>query len=167
MKTLIAYCTTHGCTETVAHELKQLLGQDVVLCNLKRNKAPELTSFDRVIVGGSIHAGKIQKKIKAFCQQHSTSLKNKELGLFICCMDEGEEAQIHLKNAYSEELLEHAKATACLGGEFNFEKMNFLEKFIVRKVTKVNHSTSKMDKQAIQKFSNRMDRIFNPFLFLA
>ncbi|MCK3683839.1 flavodoxin domain-containing protein [Maribellus sp. YY47] len=167
MKTLITYCTTHGCTETIARELQQLLGQDVVLCNLKKEKAPDLSSFDRIIVGGSIHAGQIQKRIKSFCKQHAADLKEKELGLFICCMDEGEEAQTHLSNAYPEDLLNHAKATACLGGEFNFEKMNFLEKFIVRKVAKIDHSASKMDKQAIRKFSNRMDRIFNPFLFLA
>lgn len=167
MKTLITYCTTHGCTETVAHELKQLLDQNVTLCNLKKEKTPELASFERIIIGGSIHAGQIQKRIKVFCKQHAATLKEKELGLFICCMDEGEEAQTHLKNAYPEELLDHAKATACLGGEFNFEKMNFLEKFIIKKVAKIDHSTSKMDKQAIRKFSNRMDRIFNPFLFLA
>ncbi|MFV0590475.1 MAG: flavodoxin domain-containing protein [Draconibacterium sp.] len=167
MKTLITYCTTHGCTETIAHELKLLLGNDVTLCNLKKEKTPDLTSFERIIVGGSIHLGQIQKRIKTFCKQHATDLQAKELGLFICCMDEGEDAQIHLKNAYPEELLQHAKATACLGGEFNFEKMNFLEKFIIKKVAKIDHSTSRMDKQMIRKFSDRMDRIFNPFLFLA
>jgi menaquinone-dependent protoporphyrinogen oxidase len=167
MKTLITYCTTHGCTEKIAFEMKQFLGENVTLCNLKKEKAPSVDGFDRIIVGGSIHAGQIQGKIKSFCKANSEVLKQKELGLFICCMDEGEEAQIHLRNAYSEDLLQHAKATACLGGEFNFDKMNFLERMIVRKVAKVNFSTSKMDKQAIRKFSNRMDKIFNPFLFLA
>lgn len=167
MQTLITYCTTHGCTETVARELKQLLGQDVTLCNLKKEKAPDLSQFERIIVGGSIHAGQIQKRIKNFCRINTAELQTKELGLFICCMDEGEEARIHMNNAYPEELLQHAKATACLGGEFNFQKMNFLEKFIVKKVAKIDHSTSKMDRQAIRKFSNRMDRMFNPFLFLA
>jgi menaquinone-dependent protoporphyrinogen oxidase len=167
MKTLITYCTTHGCTEKIAFEIKQFLGDDVTLCNLKKEKAPDAAGFDRIIVGGSIHAGQIQGKIKSYCKANAEVLKQKELGLFICCMDEGEEAQTHLRNAYPDDLLQFAKATACLGGEFNFERMNFLERMIIRKISKVNHSTSKMDQQAIRKFSNRMDRIFNPFLFLA
>ena len=167
MKTLITYCTHHGCTEKAVREMKQSLGEEVILCNLKKERVPDLKNFDRIIVGGSIHAGQIQKKIKTFCKQNSAFLLEKELGLFICCMDEGEEAQTHFNNAFPDELIRHAKATACLGGEFNFERMNFLEKLVIRKVAKVTESTSKVDHRAIQSFSKRMDRIFNPFLFLA
>ena len=167
MKTLIAYSTAHGCTEKTAEELKGLLGGEVILFNLKKNFNLNLTNFDRVIIGGSIHAGQIQKRVKEFCSHNLETLKTKELGLFICCMEQGETAHKQLLAAFPEELHEAAKSTAVFGGEFDFEKMNFLQKFIVRKVSRVNESTSKIDYQAIHKFSNRMDKIFNPFLFLA
>ncbi len=167
MKTLITYCTTHGCTEKLVAEMQQSLGNGVSLCNLKKEKAPDLNTFDRIIVGGSIHAGQIQKTIKSFCKQNHSVLLEKELGLFICCMDEGSEAQMHFNNAYPDELIRHAKATACFGGEFNFKRMNFLEKFIVKKVAKVSGSTSRVDFAAVHTFSKRMDKVFNPFLFLA
>lgn len=51
-------------------------------------------------------------------------------------MEEGEVAQKQLQNAFPDELLNIAKATACFGGEFNFEKMNFFERLIVKKVAK-------------------------------
>ena len=165
MKTLITYCTTHGFTEKVVSEIKTFLGGDVTLCNLKKEAAPAVESFDRVIIGGSIHAGQIQKKVREFCKSNMDALFNTELGLFICCMEEGEKAYAELEQVYPAELIHHAKATACLGGEFNFEKMNFLEKFIVRKVAKVNKSTSKANHEAVLVFSNRMNKIFNPFLF--
>lgn len=166
MKTLITYCTTHGFTEQVVNEIKSFLGGDVTLCNLKKEAAPEIASFDRVIIGGSIHAGQIQKKIREFCKTNVEALQKTELGLFICCMEEGEKAYAELEQVYPAELIQHAKATACLGGAFNFEKMNFLEKFIVRKVVKVKESTSNKNPEAIRVFSKKMNKIFNPFLFI-
>jgi len=165
MKTLITYCTTHGCTEKTANELKQFLGGEVVLLNLKKNHAPDLSLFDRIIVGGSIHAGQIQKKVKDFCNEHYETLKNKELGLFICCMEEGEKAENQLHEAFPAGLLKSAKATACLGGEFDFNKMNFFQKLIVKKVAKVENSVSHINHDAIKRFSQQMNQIFNPFLF--
>lgn len=167
MKTLIAYCTTHGCTEKTAKELKSYLGDDTVLCNLKKEQTPDLENFDRVIIGGSIHAGKVQKTIQVFCTKNPEALKQKELGLFICCMEEGENARNQLRNAFPWELHDAAKASAWFGGEFNFDKMNFFEKFVVRKIAHVEESVSKIDQMAIEHFSNRMDKIFNPFLFLS
>ena len=166
MKTLITYSTSHGCTERTAAELKKLLGGEVQLENLKSNSSLNLDEYDRVIIGGSIHAGQIQKRVKDFCAKNLDELKTKELGLFICCMEEGENAQKQLSNAFPEELHDVAKSTAVFGGEFDFGKMNFLERLVVKKVAKVKESTSRVDHQAIHSFSKRMDKIFNPFLFL-
>lgn len=167
MKTLITYASSHGCTEKISEQMKSHLGGDVVLVNLKKDSLPALNEFNRVIIGGSIHAGQIQKRVKEFCQDHLEDLQHKELGLFICCMEEGATAMKQLSDAYPESLLQNAKATACFGGAFDFGRMNFLEKMIVKKVARVKQSTSKVDFEAVRQFSRRMDRIFNPFLFLA
>lgn len=167
MKTLIAYCSHHGCTEKTAIELKQNLGTKVDLCNLKKDIVSDLNEFDRIIIGGSIHAGRIQKRVKDFCDRNLQLLLEKEIGLFICCMEEGETAQHELQQSFPEALLMAAKAKDCFGGEFNFQKMNFLEKMIVKKIAHVKESTSNVDHSKIQNFSKKMDRIFNPFLFIA
>lgn len=167
MKTLITYATTHGCTEKTASELKQYLGDETTILNLKKQPNPDISSYDRVIIAGSIHAGQIQKRVKVFCQNNLSELKTKELGLFICCMEVGETAQKQLQDAFPEELMNAAKATACLGGEFNFDKMNFFEKLIVKKVAKVESSKSAINYEAIKRFSKQLNSVFNPFLFLA
>jgi len=167
MKTLIAYSTTHGCTHKIAKQMSNYLDGDVKLVNLKKEPAPDLTSFDRVIIGGSIHAGQIQKRVKGFCNQHPGELLEKELGLFITCMETGEIAQKQLMDAYPEELLNNAKITAYFAGEFDFKRMNFLEKMVVKKVAHVKESTSHVDLELVKNFSRHMDRIFNPFLYLA
>lgn len=147
--------------------MKTYLGGDVTLVNLKKDVLPLLSGFSRVIIGGSIHAGQVQKRVKEFCHAHLTELQSKELGLFICCMEEGATARKQLSDAYPEVLLQNAKVTACFGGAFDFGRMNFLEKMVVKKVAHVKQSTSKVDFEAVRQFSRRMDRIFNPFLFLA
>ena len=81
-------------------------------------------------------------------------------------MEQGETAQKQLLEAYPEELRRAAKSATIFGGEFDFERMNFLEKIIVKKVANVKITTSKVDHEAIRKFSKRMDKVFNPFLFL-
>jgi menaquinone-dependent protoporphyrinogen oxidase len=167
MKTLIVYATQHGCTQKISEQMKNYLGENVTLVNLKNESVPTLKTYDRVIIGGSIHAGQIQKRVKEFCNSNLTELQQKELGLFICCMEEGEKAYMQLVNAYPEELISSAKASAYFGGAFDFGRMNFLERMIVKKVAHAKHSTSKVDFEAVRNFSKRMDRIFNPFLFLA
>jgi menaquinone-dependent protoporphyrinogen oxidase len=167
MRTLIAYSTTHGCTEKTANKLNVYLEDDTTLINLKENSNPEISNFDRIIIGGSIHAGQIQKRVKHFCQTNMQELQSKELGLFICCMEEGETAQKQLQDAFPDDLHKLAKTTACLGGEFDFERMNFLQKLIVKKVAHVEQNTSKINEDSIRKFSKQMNHIFNPFLYLA
>lgn len=166
MKTLIAYTTTHGCTEKTAKKLKEHLGNQVDLVNLKQNANPSLQNYDRIIIGGSIHAGKVQKRISEFCNNNVNALQEKELGLYICCMEQGEKASIQFADAYPEILRMNAKASACFGGEFDFNKMSLFQRLIVKKVAKINTNTSKVDYEAIQNFSKKMDRVFNPFLFL-
>jgi menaquinone-dependent protoporphyrinogen oxidase len=157
MKTLIAYCTSHGCTTKTAAELKDLLETEVQLCNLKSEKHAPLDEYDTIIIGGSIHAGQVQKRLKNFCNKNLSILKQKDIGLFICCMEEGEKAEQQLKEAFPEELHQIAKASGIFGGEFNFNRMNFIEKYIVKKVGKVEQSISKIDHKAIQKFSSKMN----------
>lgn len=167
MKTAITYCTTHGCTERIACKIKNSLGGDIQLINLKKDSDPKIGCYDRIIIGGSIHAGQIQKRVKEFCLKNLDELKNKELGLFICCMEEDlEKAQIQLLNAFPKELHHQAKATACLGGEFNFEKMNYLQRMIVKKLAHVENSVSRINEEAIKGFTKKLDRVFNPFLLL-
>ncbi|MHA7111062.1 flavodoxin domain-containing protein [Sunxiuqinia elliptica] len=166
MKTMIIYMSTHGCTKGVAHELANELSGQVSLVNLKENKNPDFQNHDRVIIGGSIHAGQIQRKLKEFCEYNLEELGKKEIGLFICCMHEGEEAFQQLNNAFPEKLHQYAKSEAILGGEFNFEKMRFFEKIIVKKVAKVEETVNKVDHEAIHKFARRMEKTFSPFLLL-
>lgn len=156
MKTLIVFATKHGSSEKAANMLKEKLKSEVTLHNVRKDKLPDITGFDSIIVGGSIHAGLIQKKIKSFCFDNLEYLKKVHLGLFLCCMHK-EEAQMQFDNAYIEELREAALATGLFGGEFLFEKMNLFEKSVVKKVAGVRVNVSKIDTEAINRFAENFN----------
>lgn len=154
MKTSIIYMSSHGTTEKIAKMIQaELPKQDIEVINLKTNKKPDLKAFDQVILGASIHAGVIPKRMRNLIIDNCEELKSKKLGLYLCCMEEGAKAQEQFKEAFPEELREYAKSAKLLGGEFNFEKMNFIERMMVKKIAGTNESVSKIKVDEIKKFA--------------
>lgn len=158
MRTAIVYASKHGTTEKVAQKIQNQLGEEKAqLFNLKKDRNFDVSQFDRIIVGGSIHAGQIQKKVKQFLEIHNQNLLQRSLGLFLCCMHENE-AENQFNTAFPEILRTHARSKKIMGGEFLFEKMNFVEKALVRKIAGVNESVSKIDESEIISMVEEMNQ---------
>ena len=155
MKTLIVYTTKRGTAEKAAMMLKNALGGNTTLVNLARDKAPELSGFDTVILGGSIYVGSIQKKLSEFAAANAQILQGKKLGLFICAGMEKEWA-VEMEKAFPQELRARAAAKDNFGYEFDFKKMNFLEKAAIGKIAGIKESVSKLSKEKIEAFARAL-----------
>lgn len=156
MSTLIVYMTRHGCAAKAAAMLEARLEGEVKVADLKKDKKISPGPYSTVIVGGSIHAGMVQRKIKKFCRDNMDLLLARRLGLFLCCMEEGEKARKQFEDAFPPELRSHAIATGLFGGEFDFSKMNFLEKKIIRNVAEITENVSKINDRAIEDFASQL-----------
>jgi len=149
--------TKHSTTEKVAEMIKRGLEDEKIdLVNLGKSKVSKIDGYDTIIIGGSIHMGLIQKKIKSFCTTNKDILLSKKLGLFMCYMetDKGKE---EFEQNFPVEIRNHAIARGLLGGEFIFEKMNFFEKLVVKKFANVNKSISKLKAEKITEFINNIN----------
>ena len=135
MKTLIIYESKHGATAKCAEKLSKALAGETVLCNLKENSKPELGTYDRIVVGGPIYAGRLPKKMRTWLQGNLENLNQKQVGVFACGMTEGEKTEEVIRNAFPAQLISQALAIGFLGGAFYMDKMNFLEKWIIKKVS--------------------------------
>ena len=71
MKTIIIYSTKYGSVEKAAQKLKAHLQGEVDIKNVKM--VSDIANYDKVILAGSIYAGRIQKEMKTF-------LKNNQIG---------------------------------------------------------------------------------------
>lgn len=158
MKTLIIYGTKHGTTEKCSKFLKDKFQGEVVTINIKKEKLPDIDSFDNIVIGGSIYMGQIQKEIKNFCIENINILKGKRVGLFICGLNE-KDVESQLNNAFPKELLTNVVAKECFGGEFIFKNMNFFERFIVKKISKIDKDTSKISEENINKFAQLINKM--------
>lgn len=136
MNTLVIYASKHGTAERCAAELSEKLTEKTYLCNLKDGKIPELLQYERIIIGGSIYAGRIQKEVSEFCINNINELMDKKLGFYICCMNKSA-SETQLKDAFPQKLFNIAIAKESFGGEFKFRDMSFMEKTITKMISKV------------------------------
>jgi len=155
MRTLIVYASRHGCTEKCALKLSEKLTGEKILVNLNKPVSFNLADFTGIVVGGSIYAGQVQKKVRQFCDKYSTQLQTKPLGLFLCCM-EVEKAQAQFDTAFPPELRNHANARGLFGGEFNLDRMNFFEKFLIKKIARIEKSVSTIADEKIAEFARQL-----------
>jgi len=84
--------------------------------------------------------------------------------LSVECMKKN--AQTELEDAFPLDLLNHAVAKEFFGGEFQFKKMGFIERFVVKKVTNADKSIPQIDtSKDISKLSdlsiNRLAQLVN------
>jgi len=153
MKTAIVFATKHGCTEKCSLSLANELNNGAELINLETTKEINLSKYDLIILGGSIHAGMINKTLKKFIDKNLNHIAEKKIGLFLCCMEEGEKAQEQFDNAFPEKLRDNAIAKGFFGGAFDFDKMNFIERAIIKKIANIEESYSKINNQNIKAFA--------------
>ena len=136
LKTIILYATHHGAAEEAAAFLKTRL-LDAKVVDIKKNREVDLLPYDAVIVGGSIHMGRIQSAVQKLLLKESEVLLSKRLGLYLCCMYEGDTARQQFAEAFPKDLRSHARATGLFGGKFDFDKMSFFERAVIKKVAAV------------------------------
>ena len=157
MKTAIIYSSKYGTTEKVARIIARKIEaeNDVTLIPLADTPAPDISGYEKIILGTSIYAGKSRANMRKFCKKYGSVLNEKIIGLFVCGMQSAKKAE-ELRDAYPEKLHNIAKAEDYMGGEFLLEKMNFLVSQFVRRLEKTEISVSKLDYDAIDVFSNKM-----------
>lgn len=159
MNTLIVFSTKHGCTEKCVKILSKELKDNVDLVNLNTSKDTNISKYDKVIIGGSIYIGRIQKEVRDFCSKYLGELKDKKIGLFICGMQEGDSINTEINQNFPKELIEMATVIKHFGGEFDFSKMNFFEKLIVKIVAKTSSNKSNILNDNINSFAKTMNSI--------
>jgi menaquinone-dependent protoporphyrinogen oxidase len=159
MKTIIIYATKQGSSEKAAERIKANLSGDVQLFNLLKDNIPPLSDYDTVIIGGSIYAGKIQKKLTEYISKNLYELLNKKVGLFICAAHIDDEIrQKELVDSFPPELFKVAVAKEIFGYQIVKERLNFIEKVLVKKIMGITENTNKLSFETIDKFTKQIQQ---------
>jgi len=155
MKTAIIYMSKHGTTEKITGLLSDKI-ENSTMFNLSSSSSIVFENYDTIIIGGSIHVGSMQKKLKQFIAKNIDVLLTKRTALFMVCMDKTDKRNEQFENAYPQELRNRSIVNGYFGGEFIFDKMNFIEKIIIKKISGRSTDVSEIDYEAIDEFVNKL-----------
>ena len=166
MKSLILFGSKYGTAEICANKLKEYLNGEIDIINIANNNDVLLDRYDNIIIGSSVYAGAFNKNVKAFIENNKNKLINKKLGLFMCCMSQGERIIEQFEQNVPKEILEVAVVKSNFGGGLKFSKMNFFEKKIIKMIAKKDKDLGDIDgksdvsminEEAIKKFAETME----------
>lgn len=133
MKSLIIYASKKGAAEKCAEQIKRGITGEVKIITFKEAQDLPLDSYDNIIIGSSVYAGRLDKNLKTFCQSHEELLKKKKTFLFLVCMSD-KLIDNYVRDNIPKEVAEHLTDVVYCGGALYFSKMNFFEKFIMKKI---------------------------------
>lgn len=157
----IIYSSKHGTTQKIAEHIgTELHGHKISLFNLADRREIDLSGYDTVIIGGSIHAGRLDSRVKKFLQIHTLELIQKRIALFMCGTN-----LPALETQFNKEfpvlLRNHSISNQFVGGEFLFEKMSFFDRLITQRITGVKSTVSLINHQAVNQLIEDIKAKFN------
>jgi menaquinone-dependent protoporphyrinogen oxidase len=132
LKILIAYRSRYGCTRRYAALLAEKLPGELTVADLRRAGRPSPAAFDLVLLGSPIYAGAVPSGVTRYCERHRSELLRVRVGLFICCLYEGERARAQLDSAFPDWLSLHAFGRWALGGEIRLRALGLFDRLLVR-----------------------------------
>jgi menaquinone-dependent protoporphyrinogen oxidase len=86
MKLLIVYATREGQTKKIAFRLADHLresGVEVEVHDARRPFSLDFRDFDHLVFGASMHAGGLEKEIRAFITRHQTAISARPRSFFL------------------------------------------------------------------------------------
>lgn len=140
MNPVILYESKHGATETCANYLHDTIPGSIL--SKVQTWTNEIEQDQPIILGTCIYMGQFNKHVKTFLAEHETMLLDHPLYIFYCGMNEDESQSLVDANV-SVAIKEHATFVYA-GGAFDFERLKWWERFIVKKVAKVTETTSNL-----------------------
>jgi len=154
MKAIVIYASKYGGAAEIASRIAARI-DGAVTFKLEQGDEPTLTDFDCVIFGSSVYGGSFRKEAKIFLQANSDELCTKKLGFFVSAMSESESTAVFKSNV-PERILTAATAVCSPGGMFDPEKGNFIERLIIKVVTKKSDFVNTINDEKIDDFIQAM-----------
>ncbi|MFW5786343.1 MAG: flavodoxin domain-containing protein [bacterium] len=155
MKALVAFSTRKGASREMAERIAATLGEETDVIDLKRRRAPSPEAYDAVVLGGSIMAGQVPRKLRAYAARHADALAEKRLGLFVCSLREDEAENVISAN-FGEPLAAAATATAWLGGRIIMSEHGPVVRAMLRKVMETDEDVVNLRFEEADRFARKL-----------
>jgi menaquinone-dependent protoporphyrinogen oxidase len=140
-KVLVAYATKYGATAEIAGKIGQVLRQEGLPADvLPANRVSDLVPYKAVVLGSAVYMGRWRKEAMKFLKANEKVLSEQLVWLFSSGpMGEGDPLKLTQSDYFHTALQPIAdriqpRDITVFHGAVNMEKLNFIEKWIFRKV---------------------------------
>ncbi|WP_459191966.1 flavodoxin domain-containing protein [Halosimplex sp. J119] len=140
---VVVYGTGEGQTAKVAERIVTVLtdrGHDATTIHVADEPDPNVSDFDAVLVGASIHAGKHQSAVKQFVTAARTALSDRPTGFFQVSLssatDEGQEQAASYVENFMEETGWDPDRIGQFGGALAYSRYGFLKRLFMKQIIK-------------------------------
>ncbi|MHA3963264.1 MAG: flavodoxin domain-containing protein [Candidatus Thorarchaeota archaeon SMTZ1-45] len=142
MKTLIAFCTRYGATESTSEEIATVLrdeGFDVRVVNTKKEKLKDISEYDLVLVGAGMQMFRWCKESDKFLNKFQKDFREKKTAIFVSsgakAILEYDGQTSEMEENWQKYLVEKTEkysinpvALGMFGGVWDYNKMSFVFK---------------------------------------
>lgn len=146
MKNLILYHSKYGTTTKVAETIKNKLTN--VSASTIEKFDDELINYDCIYLGSSTYMGRVHKSLKQFIRNNKKVLLTKEVKVFIVGTGPDNVDRI-IEHNFDKESIGNFSFTH-VGGEYLYNKMTFIDRFIIKRVAGVTENSSHINNEAIE-----------------
>ncbi|MFA6504731.1 MAG: flavodoxin domain-containing protein [Treponemataceae bacterium] len=159
MNAIVVFDSAHRTTADVAARIAERLGEGARLVFLRDKGAlgADLNDCELVVLGGPVYAGRWSKRAAKFAKIRETDLAGRKFAYFSVGMDL-EDAMKAAKSALPEKLAAAAIASPKFGGAFRMNSLNFLERTIIKMVSKTTEDKETTDWAAVDAFADSLAR---------
>lgn len=140
-RVLLTYASKYGSTIKIAERIKEVLEKQNLQVDLMPvEEVNGMGSYSSVIVGSAVYMGQWRKKASAFLKSNASDLSSKKVWIFSTGpTDKGDPVEL-LKGWKIPDNLKpvadkiNPMEIKVFHGNLDLEKLNFMEKFIVKKI---------------------------------
>lgn len=140
-RVLVTYATKYGATAEIAEKIGQVLHQAGLCADvLPVDRVGDLTPYKAVVLGSAVYMGQWRKEAAEFLQTSEKSLAERQVWLF-SSGPTGEGDSVELTKGWRFPQAQqpiadriHPRDIAVFHGNANIQKLNFIEKWILKNV---------------------------------
>ncbi len=155
MKILVLYDSHHGFTERCLGLLAGDLHPGVDLWSVrKRPGVPDWTSYDAIVFGGPVYFGKWAPAVVRFVERHQELvLGSRPVGAFVVSLSSRATALRYFAKNLPPVFKGKLGHVSCFGGGFTWKDLTWWERWLLKKIQKIETDVSNLDLGEIQGLS--------------
>lgn len=161
MNVLVVYATKTGVTEDIAKRLKESSKQSLDVVSVKACTNEQLMKAEAFVLGAGVYIGKLHRKMRSFMKRHASRLLEKPLLMYVCAGEPEENLDDVLEISVPKNIQDHASRVLHTGGQFRYERMKPLTRWLIKAVQKNRDDASEptINEQAIKRLIEAVDTL--------